>query len=180
MAGIKTIQWKRKRTGRTNYKKRLTYLKSNKPRLVIRKTNTQIILQVIDYKPDGDRTICGVNSTSLKKLGWKLSYKNTPACYLAGLSLGKKALTKKVKEAVVDLGLQTPIKGSKLYAAVKGVIDAGLKINAEKEICPKEERITGKHIGEYLKKSEDKKQFNQYKKAGLQIEKQFEEVKKKI
>ena len=71
MGGRKIIPFKRKRQGRTNYKKRLTLLKSKKLRLVVRKTNKQILIQIVKYEPDGDKIICGVNSSSLKKQGWK-------------------------------------------------------------------------------------------------------------
>ena len=62
----------------------------------------------------------------------------------------KKAKAKGISSAIVDLGLQTPLKGSKVFAAVKGAIDAGLEINANEEIFPSEERIKGNHIASYL------------------------------
>jgi len=52
----------------------------------------------------------------------------------------------------LDLGLQKSVKGSSIYAVVKGVIDAGMKINVSKEVLPSEERISGKHIMDYSKK----------------------------
>ena len=53
---------------------------------------------------------------------------------------------KKIKDAILDLGLQTPLKGSRLYAALKGAIDGGLTIPASEEVFPAEERITGQHL----------------------------------
>ena len=88
---LQILAYRRKREGRTNYKRRLALLKSRKPRLVIRKTNTQIILQIVEYQPDGDKILCGTSSLSLKKLGWSYSCKSLPACYLTGLLLGSKA-----------------------------------------------------------------------------------------
>jgi large subunit ribosomal protein L18 len=180
----KVILYRRKREGRTNYKKRLLLLQSKRPRLIIRKTNTQIIIQIAEYYPDGDKVLCGINSSFLKKTGWNYSCKNLPACYLAGFALGKKAAAKKIKEAIVDFGLQTPVAGSKLYAAIKGVIDAGIKVPASEEVFPNEERLNGKSIAAFYESSKkDKAQFANYKKQNLELKnlaKDFEAQKKKI
>lgn len=145
-----TVRYRRKREGRTNYKKRLELLKGKKERLVIRRTNTQIIMQIVNYSENGDKVLLTVNSGELQKKGWKHSCKNTPAAYLTGMLTAKKAKAKGISSAIVDLGLQTPLKGSKVFAAVKGAIDAGLEINANEEIFPSEERIKGNHIASYL------------------------------
>lgn len=146
------LQYHRKREGKTNYKKRLTLLRSRIDRLVIRRTNKYVLAQIISYEPAGDKVIVSANSIELSKLGWKHSAKNMPACYLIGLLLGKKAAQKKVKEAILDLGLQTPIAKSRIYAVLKGVVDAGLNIPSGEEIFPDEERMKGKHISESLVK----------------------------
>lgn len=145
-----TVRYRRKREGRTNYKKRLELLKGKTERLVIRKTNTQILLQLVQYSEEGDKVLITVQSKELQKKGWKHSCKNIPAAYLAGMLAANKAKAKGINEAIIDLGLQSPIKGSKMFAAVKGAIDAGLKIKANEEIFPKEERIKGEHISSYL------------------------------
>lgn len=142
----RTVPYRRKREGKTNYKKRLELLKGERHRLVIRKTNKHIILQLVDYHPDGDKVIVGVSSKKLEGMGWQHSAKNTPACYLTGLLLAKLAKEKKVTDAILDLGLQTPLKGSRLYAALKGAIDGGLAIPASDEVFPAEDRIAGKHL----------------------------------
>lgn len=183
MAKPKVVPYRRKRKGRTNYKKRLVLLKSKKPRLIIRKTNKQIILQIADYSPDGDKIICGINSGILAKQGWKYSYKNLPACYLAGLLLGKRALAKKINQAVLDLGLQTPVAGSRIYAALKGVIDAGVKVPSSEEIFPSEDRLCGKNITAFFLISKNQMQFADYKKKNLDLAKlqqDFDALKKKI
>ena len=108
---IYTVKYRRKREGKTHYKKRLEYLKSGKERLVIRRSNTQITLQIIKYQEDGDKVIATFPSKNLEKLGWKFSKKSLPAAYLAGLQLGKLAGAKGVKSAILDLGLQTPMSG---------------------------------------------------------------------
>ena len=65
-----TVRYRRKREGRTNYKKRLELLKGKKERLVIRRTNTQIIMQIVNYSENGDKVLLTVNSGELQKKGW--------------------------------------------------------------------------------------------------------------
>ena len=154
------MQFKRRRKKKTNYKKRLSLLKSEKTRLVIRRSVSNICVQLIKFNSKGDQTVAQAHSIDLKKLGW-LKGGNVPAAYLTGLLAGKKAKEKKIEEAVLDLGLQTSTKGSRLYAALKGVLDAGVNVPHSEEILPSQERIMGKHM------SED-------------VPKKFEEVKKKI
>lgn len=137
---MKRIAYARKREGKTNYKKRLELLKSGKSRLVVRVTNKNLVLQLINYSPDGDKIISGVNTESLKNLGWKGSRKNIPAAYLGGLLLAK---TSKIKEAILDLGLQKNKPKGKIYAAVKGVIEGGIKIACDEKVLPSEDQIKG-------------------------------------
>jgi large subunit ribosomal protein L18 len=146
------IQLKRRREKKTNYKKRLALLKSEKTRLVIRKRLSNISVQFINFD--------SAFSTELKKLGW-VKRGNIPAAYLTGLLAGKRAKEKKIEEAILDLGLQTSTKGSRLYAALKGVLDSGVNIPHSESILPNDDRIKGKHISE-------------------EIAKQFDDVKKKI
>jgi len=152
--------FKRRRENKTNYRKRLALLKSKKTRLVIRRSLSNISVQFINFVPSGDQTIAEANSTELKKLGW-IRTGNVPASYLTGLLAGKKAKNKKIEEAVLDMGLQISTKGSRIYAALKGVLDSGIKVPCSEEILPSEDRIKGRHISKDL-------------------EKQFEEVKNKI
>jgi len=147
------FEYRRKREGKTNYKRRLALLKSRKDRLVIRKTNNYLIAQIVRYEPDGDKVLVSANSKELQKLGWKNSCKNIPASYLTVLILGKKASEKKIKEAIVDLGLQTPIKGSRLYSLIKGVVDSGMSVPASEDVFPPKERLTGSHISDKYQKS---------------------------
>ena len=161
-----TVQFRRKRDQKTNYKKRLALLKSRKPRVVIRKQNKQIIIQLVAYEPGGDKILSSTTSLELKKQGWKHGTKNLPAAYLTGLLFASKAAKVK-KEAVLDMGLQTPRKGSVIFSALKGVIDGGLKVPASEEIFPDESRIKGEHIASYLDKHKS-------------ITKDFEELTKKL
>lgn len=174
------VGYRRKREGKTDYRKRLGMLQTNRPRLVIRKSLKNISCQIIDFKPQGDQVLVAAHSSELKKFGWQYSLGSIPAAYLVGYLLGKKAGSKKITDAIVDLGLQAPVAGSRLYAAVKGAVDAGLKLPYNKEVFPSEDRLRGKHIVDYLGKlSEDKlkKQFSMDVKGLSQT---FETVKQKI
>jgi large subunit ribosomal protein L18 len=180
---IRTIPFRRKREGKTDYKKRLAALKSGLPRLVVRKSNKHMLAQLIEYSDKGDIVVESVSTKNLKKLGWKYNTGNIPSAYLTGYLLGKKLEGKK---AILDIGLEIPIKGSKVFAVLKGAVDAGLKIGASKEVFPPEERINGKHIADYASKLGDKKLkkiFSGYLKTKTdpkKIEEEFEKIKKKI
>ncbi|MBN2420898.1 50S ribosomal protein L18 [Candidatus Woesearchaeota archaeon] len=159
------IPFRRKREGKTNYKKRIAYLTSGLPRLVIRRSLKNVVVQIITYEPQGDRVVASANSKDIKKLGWKGSGSNIPCAYLVGFLAGVKAKGAKINEAIADLGLYQQIKGSKIYAALKGAFDAGLKIPLDESVVPNAERLRGKHISEHRK---------------VDAEKDFEEVLSKI
>ena len=139
---------KRRRTEyKTNYRKRIVLLKGNSPRLVIRKTNKYIMLQIVKSKRAQDSVIFSVNTKELLDYGWpekkQGSLKSLSAAYLGGLLLGKKA--KEIKERLIlDTGLIPNTKGSRIYAAVKGAIDSGLKINCDEKVMPSKDRIESK------------------------------------
>jgi len=158
-----TVQYRRKAEGKTDYRQRIRLLLSKKLRLVIRKSLKNITLQVIDFTPVGDKVLVAANSRDLVKHGWKGNTNNLPACYLCGFLLGKKAQKKKVGECILDIGMQTSVKGCALYAALKGAIDAGLKVAHSKEIFPNDKRIKGEHITAYAKLLKaDKTKFDRH------------------
>ncbi|MEM2918960.1 MAG: 50S ribosomal protein L18 [Candidatus Altiarchaeota archaeon] len=157
------VDYRRKREGKTNYKKRLGLLKSGKSRLVVRKSNRYITAQIVDYNAEGDKVVLTTRSSELKKFNWRFSMKNTPAAYLTGLIIGYKAKAKDIKSAILDIGLQKSTKGSCIYSLVKGAIDAGLEIPVGEEIFPDEDRITGKVISDYRKNDEIMKNFEETK-----------------
>ncbi len=130
--------------GKTDYKKRLLLLKSRKPRLVIRRSLRNIQLQLVNYTKDGDRILVSSHSNQLKKLGWKQHSGNLQSAYLTGLILGLKAKSKNIKEAVLDLGLNRSVRGSVLYAALKGATENGLSVPHSGEILPKEKILESK------------------------------------
>ena len=145
------LHFKRRREGKTNYKKRLQLLQSKKTRLVIRNTNNQILTHITNYEKKGDKTIVGVNSNELETFAWKHSKKNMPAAYLTGFLLAQKAKEHKVTHVIIDSGLQTMRYGTKIYAVIKGVIDGGIKIDTEDKVFPSEDKISGAQIDKYKK-----------------------------
>ncbi len=140
------VHFRRRREGRTNYVKRLALLKSGLPRLVVRKLNKGVLVQLVKYSMKGDETICQASSSELEGFGFA-GKRNVPSAYLAGFLLGKKAVAKGVSDFVADFGLHTASKGGVLFAAVKGAVDGGLKTNVGQEMLPSEQRMAGKHIG---------------------------------
>ncbi|MCS7386274.1 MAG: 50S ribosomal protein L18 [archaeon GB-1867-005] len=183
------VPFRRRREGKTNYRKRLKLILSGKPRLVARKTNNYIIAQVIEARVEGDAVLAAAHSKELRNFGWLAACDNTPAAYLTGLLAGYKALKAGVEEAVLDIGLHRPIKGARIFAVLKGAVDAGLQVPHTEEILPSEDRIRGEHIAEYANrlKEEDpmlyEKIFSQYLRRGLPPEdlpSHFDEIKEKI
>ena len=133
--------------GKTNYKKRLTLLRSRKARLVVRKSNLYINLQYVEHNAVGDNSKLNVLSKAIAKYGWTAGLKSLPACYLTGYLFGKEVIEKKLnKDLIFDIGLLKSHKGGRLYAALKGAVDAGLNIPLGEEVLPPEDRYTGKHI----------------------------------
>jgi large subunit ribosomal protein L18 len=146
------MQFKRRRIGKTDYKKRLKLLSSDKPRLVVRRSLNYMTAQIIKFDKKGDVVLAGVTSKELKKLNWKLACDNLPAAYLTGLLIGKLSQKNKIGEAILDSGLYPSTKGNRIYAVVKGAVDAGLKIPIDESILPSDDRIKGKHISEAVGK----------------------------
>jgi large subunit ribosomal protein L18 len=144
---------RRRREGKTDYQARKALVLSGTPRLVPRSTAKNVVVQIIAAKPQGDEVLAAAHSRELKKYGWKAPTGNVPAAYLTGLLCGLKAEAKGVTEAVLDIGLVAPTKGSKVFAALGGVLDAGVDVpHDEAKIV--EERSEGKHIAEYGKSIE--------------------------
>lgn len=144
------VKFRRRRENRTDYRKRLALLKSGEPRAIVRKTLKNTIIQIAIYDEVGDRIVASANSVELKKLGWNFSTKSVPAAYLTGYLAGKRALKKNYESAVLDIGMQRPTKGGRIFAALKGMLDAGMDIPHSDEILPDEERLIGRHISEEI------------------------------
>lgn len=146
------IQKRRRRENRTDYKARRILLTSEIPRIVVRRTNKYFILQAVESSEAQDKVIATVTSKELLKNGWDVkaggSLKSIPAGYLTGLLMAKKI---KKGEYIMDLGMTRTIKGSRVFAVVKGLIDGGLNIPANESVFPSEERLNGAHLKDDVK-----------------------------
>lgn len=183
------VKYRRRRKGLTNYRKRLELLKSGKLRFVIRKSNNSVVCQIIKYTPKGDETLISVSSLQLKKYGYKGHTGNIPAAYLTGYLCALKAIRKGINDAILDTGLYNLTKGCRIYAALKGAIDGGLKIPHDEKIFPQERVVQGYHIADYAKilKAENpeeyERKFSKILENKLEPEnfvEHFQEVKKRI
>ena len=132
---------RRRREGKTDYKARLNMLKSEKPRIVIRKTNRYIIIQYVISETAKDEIIFGVNSKELLKYGWKEEdsgkLKSVQAAYLTGYLFAKKAKDRELKSGILDFGLARSVKNSRIYFAAKWILAGELKINFNGEVDEK-------------------------------------------
>lgn len=179
------VKFRRRREGKTNYYRRRRLLLSRKPRLVIRKTNTKIIVQIITATVPGDVTEASAISSELLQHGWAAGINNLPSAYLTGLLAGLKAKSRGIDFAVLDIGLNPPVKGSKIYAALKGVVDAGLDVPHDPDILPDEDRLSGNHIIASYDHYSDK-ESNMFSKVGAKkttitsIPKKFDAVKEAL
>ena len=149
--GLRTMK-RRRMENKTDYKLRTGLLKSGIPRIVVRRTNNYFIVQAVESIEAQDKVIATVNSKELLKNGWDAkmggSLKSIPAGYLTGLLLAKKLKSGKY---IMDLGMARTGPGSRVFAVVKGLIDGGLDISADKKAFPSEERLNGEHLKDEVK-----------------------------
>jgi len=142
------VPFRRRREGRTDYRHRIALLKGGKVRAVVRKSNRSTRVQFIGYTEKGDVVVASAVSTDLAEFGWTGSGKSTPGAYLTGLLAGKRAKEKGIEEAVLDIGLREPTKGATVFAALKGIVDAGIEVPHSEKMLPSKDRISGKHMRE--------------------------------
>ncbi len=170
------VQLRRRREGKTDYQARKALVTSRKPRLVTRASIKNVEAQIIIAKPHGDEVLASANSRELiNSFGWKAPTGNIPAAYLTGLLCGLKAKAAGIKEAILDIGLVSPTKGSKIFAVLSGVVDAGVEVPHGEEKIVKE-RMKGEHIAKYAKNlgagsEEYTAKFSQYTAQGVAPEK---------
>jgi large subunit ribosomal protein L5e len=158
------VQFKRRREGKTDYyaRKRLTLQDKNKYnspkyRLVVRKTNKDIICQIAYATLKCDNILSAAYSHELGKYGVKAGLKNYSAAYATGLLVARRVLTKlqmadkytgqtkaeaigkyyavegsegerRPFYVILDVGLNRTTTGAKIFAAMKGAADGGLFI----------------------------------------------------
>ena len=146
---MKTIK-RRRKENKTDYLKRLKFLKSGSPRVVFRKTNKYVIAQYVKSDETKDKVYIGVNSKSLIKYGWPEdlsgSLKSIPASYLLGFLIGGKIVKSKKENPILDFGMIKNIHKTKTFAFLKGLVDSGVKIKYEENIFPEKEKISGKNL----------------------------------
>ena len=151
--------FRRRQSGQTDYHRRLKLLRGKKTRAVVRVSNTRVTCQMVNWSAGGDIVLSTVTGSDLsKKYSWPDNYsqKSVPACYLVGYALAKDALSKGCSNAVLDIGLAGSASGGRVFAALKGMIDAGVEIPHNTDILPDEGRINGEHISDEISAAVDK------------------------
>jgi len=142
--------FRRRKEGKTDYKARKAFLLSGKPRLVARSSINNMTAQIVVAKPNGDEVLVAAHSRELsKKYGWKAPRGSIPAAYLTGFLCGLKAKNQKIEAAILDIGTYPPSKGARVFAVLKGVLDAKVDIPYSEGKLPDEKRIKGEHIAKY-------------------------------
>jgi large subunit ribosomal protein L18 len=145
--------------------------------------------EVVNAGIEGDKVVACAHSSELaKRYGWLGDTGNISAAYLTGLICGFRALDHGTREVVFDVGLQYPSKGSRIFAALKGAVDAGLQTPFDKAKLPDEKRVTGQHVVEYARSLSSnteayQKRFSVQLSRGLKPEElsaHFAQVKEKI
>jgi|TARA_Y100000031_G_scaffold154224_1_gene201290 large subunit ribosomal protein L18 len=152
----KTLK-KRRRENKTDYLKRLKLLKGKKPRIVFRKTNKYVIAQYVTNNQTKDKVEIGLSSKHLIKYGWPKEFqgslKSIPASYLTGFLMGAKIIKDKKETPIIDFGMIRVLHKAKIFAFLKGLIDAGVKVENKKNVFPDEEKIMGKNLKKDFSKS---------------------------
>jgi large subunit ribosomal protein L18 len=144
------VDKRRRRENKTDYLIRKKMLSGEKPRVVFRKTNKYVIAQYVLSKEAKDSVKIGLTSKILLKYGWpekgEGSLKSIPAAYLTGYIIGKKILKDKLETPIVDLGMEKKVHKTKIFACIKGLVDAGLDIKTKEDTFPEENRLAGESI----------------------------------
>lgn len=183
------LPFRRRREQKTDYKKRRALVLSRVPRMITRPSNKNIIVQIVEATTTGDRVLASAYSRELiKKFGWQGGCGNLPTAYLTGFLAGSRSIQIGIKEAILDIGLKKATKGSRIFAALKGGIDAGLEVPHSETMLPEEPRTTGQHIANYARILSSSKEtsptaFKKYRKNKIEpeeIKDHFLQVKEKI
>jgi len=140
---------------------------TKKYRLVVRRTNRKIIVQIIYQTIQGDRVLAQANSTELKRFGIEAGLTNYASAYATGLLVARRLLAelklgdkfkgvenidgeffdimaKEVEQrpfkAYLDVGLVRTTTGNRVFGAMKGAVDGGLYVPHNNK------RFPGHHI----------------------------------
>ncbi len=141
------VPHRRRREQKTDYQQRRKLLQSGKPRAVVRTSNRNTKTHLAHFEREGDENTAHAVSKELEEYGWVHNTGNLPAAYLTGFLTGMKA---DEDEAVLDLGIKEKKNGGRIFAAVQGMNDAGLKVPVGEEAVPEEGRLRGEHIQEMM------------------------------
>jgi large subunit ribosomal protein L18 len=181
--------FRRRREGKTNYRRRRKAVLSKRPLLYVFVSDKNTSIQVISPRVAGDRVLVSANSRELAEYGWKSSRRSIPGAYLTGLLLGAKAREAGLKDAILYTNVRAYHSGGRTAAAVKGIVDAGFKLPVGEESLPEEARISGKHVAEFATKLKEtdlegyRSKFSSLLKAGVnpeELPEHFEAAKAKI
>jgi large subunit ribosomal protein L5e len=156
------VKYRRRRECKTDYQARKSLITQDKNkyltpkyRLVVRRTNRDIIAQVFQAELTNDKCICSAYAHELARYGVKAGFNNYAAAYATGLLLARRINNKfkldyeGVKEATgadynaeeeakpdakapfkcfLDIGLARTATGVKIFGVMKGALDGGLNI----------------------------------------------------
>ncbi|GAB4316639.1 MAG: 50S ribosomal protein L18 [Promethearchaeota archaeon] len=167
------LPFRRRREGKTNYHRRLRLIKSRKTRVVIRASTRHLTVQFVDALIKGDVVKASAHSSELvNKFGYKGNTGNVPAAYLTGYLAGLRAKKAGLDGAILDVGIF--VRRSRVVAAFKGVLDAGVGVVHGEGFIPEKllRRLTGAHLEEIAKN------FDEEAKREDEARKQAEERRK--
>jgi large subunit ribosomal protein L18 len=143
------VPFRRRREGKTDYYRRSSLVVAEQPRMVVRKTNRHIIVQLVTAELTGDRTLSAAHSDELAQYGYTGSASNTCAAFLTGMLFAVRALNAGNEAAILDIGLNRATPGARVFAALKGAVAAGLDVPHGEKILPDDARVRGSHIEAY-------------------------------
>ena len=153
------VPFKRRMQRKTDYDSRERMLMGNVPRMIIRKTNRYMIVQFVKSQAAQDKVLSTTLSRELTDYGYPKTYsiKNLAGAYLTGFLAASKVL-KIVKKSILDIGMLKSSKGNRLYATLKGAVDAGMDIPHSDKMLPKMEMIKKKNadLDKIISKIKDK------------------------
>jgi large subunit ribosomal protein L18 len=158
---------RRRKERKTDYGKRIKLLKSEKPRIIFRKSNRYIVAQYILSEEAKDKIRLGIISKDLLNYGWPKKFsgslKSLPASYLTGFLIGKKIKKENLESPIIDIGMNRNLHHTKVYAFLKGLIDSGLEMKHKDKTFPEEDRIKGKNLKNKINFDEIKSKINEEK-----------------
>ena len=140
------VPMRRRREGKTDYRTRLALLKGGESRVVVRRSNRNVVVQFVSYDEKGDVVVATAEARELPEMGYKDAGNNTPSAYLTGRLAAQRAKEAGVEAGVLDIGRQRPHKGGVVFAALKGVVDGGVEVPHGEDVLPAEDRIRAEHL----------------------------------